>query len=72
MSKKRIFVMGIMLLVALMFTGCALYRNDSDDFASSYRNLGSGDNYYRYPYYQGYWGEEQYPVIDAHGHHHHH
>jgi|PlaIllAssembly_1097288.scaffolds.fasta_scaffold174320_1 hypothetical protein len=70
MSKKRIFVLGTVLLIGLMFTGCARYYSDYDSL-SPYHNLGSGFGYYGYPYYQGDGGGEQYPVLDAHHHHHH-
>ena len=69
MDRKKIFIFGIVLLIGLMFTGCAWYHSDH---ASPYHNLGSSFGYYGYPYYHGYEGEEQNPVFDEHHHHHHH
>jgi len=68
MERKKIFIFGIVLLIGLMFTGCAWYYSD---YASPYHNLGSGFGYYGYPYYQGDEGGEQNPVFDEHHHHHH-
>ncbi len=64
MDIRRIFLFGIVLLIGLMFTGCAWYHSDHD---FPYHNLGSGFGYYGYPSYQE---EEQYPVFDEHHHHH--
>ena len=68
MDRKKIFIFGIVLLIGLMFTGCAWFH--SGDYASPYHNLGSGFGYYGYPYYQGYEGEEN-PTFDEHHHHNH-
>ncbi len=68
MNRKEIFIFGIVLLIGLMFTGCAWYNSDH---ASQYYDLGSGFGYYGYPYYHGDEGEELNPVFDEHHHHHH-
>ena len=63
MDKKTIFVLGIVLLIGLMLTGCAGYYGGYgyydypffgyDDYP--YYNYGYG--YYGYPYYHGMSGE---------------
>jgi len=66
MDKKKIFILGTVLLIGLMLAGCAWHNG-----ASPYYNLGPGFGYYGYPYYQGNEGGAQNPVFDEHAHHHH-
>ena len=63
MSKKKIFILGIVLLIGLMLTGCAGYYGGYGYYDYPYYNFGYG--YYENPYYHDFdW--------DAGGHHHHH
>jgi hypothetical protein len=68
MDKKKIFMLGIVLLIGLMMTGCAWHYGG---YSSPYYNLGLGFGYYGYPYYQGDEEAEQIPLFDEHHHHHH-
>ena len=67
-KRKILFVLGIVLLIGFMLTGCAWY---SGGYPPSYYNLGEGFGYYGYPYYHEYEGGGQNPVFDEHHHHHH-
>ena len=56
MDKKRIVILGIVLLIGLMLTGCAGYYGGYGYYDYPYNNYGYG--YYGYPYYYGHeWGE---------------
>ena len=68
MDKKKIFMLGIVLLIGLMLTGCASYYGGHP---SPYYNLGLGFGYYGYPYDHEYEGGERYLEFDAPHHHHH-
>jgi hypothetical protein len=66
MDKKKPLILGIVLLIGLMLTGCAWYHNGS---TSPYYNLGLGFGYYGYPYDHEYEGGQHLEFDVPHHHH---
>ena len=77
MDKKKIVILGIVLLIGLMLSGCAGYYGGYGYYDFPYNNYGyysypynnDGYGYYGYLYYYGHEWREHHREFGEHHHH---